>query len=370
MTPPLIIGGGPAGAAAAIHLVRAGHVATLLERTSGPTDKVCGDFLSAEAVTALQGLGLDPAALGAAPIGRLRLVHATRVAETVLPFPALGLSRRILDEALIGRAAALGVRVHRAETVQALDAAGNRLEVRTTSADLTAETVFLATGKHDLRGAPRSARDTGRIGLKTYLRLSRDQHAALQGHVELVLFHGGYAGLQPVEGGAAVLCAVVDKAAFAAVGGTWTTLLHSITAGCPHLASRLAGSDALRDRPVAIAGIPYGHLHRPTPDDPPALFRLGDQACVIPSLTGDGVAIALHSAGIAVETWLTGGDAADHHRRLATALQGQMRLAGMLHRLCLGPLQGWVATFGQAAPALLRHAAAWTRLRPAAYTTR
>ncbi len=367
MIPPLIIGGGPAGAAAAIHLARAGHRATLLERTCGPTDKVCGDFLSAEAITALHGLGLHPAALGAAPIGRFRLVHGRREAETTLPFPAFGLSRRILDEALIGHAAALGVQLRRGEAVRACDTAGGRLRVRTTAADLTAEIVFLATGKHDLRGTPRSSRDTRRIGLKTYLRLAPDQQAALQGYVELVLFGGGYAGLQPVEDGAAVLCAVVDKAAFAAAGGTWAALLHSIAVTCPHLASRLAGSVALRDRPVAIAGIPYGHLHHPTPNDPPGLFRLGDQACVIPSLTGDGVAIALHSAGMAAETWLTGGEATDYHRRLAAALRGQMRLAGTLHQLCLGPLQGLVASLARVAPGLLRHAASWTRLQSALF---
>ena len=44
---PLIIGAGPAGCAAAIALARAGHQPDLIERTSGPTDKVCGDFLSA-----------------------------------------------------------------------------------------------------------------------------------------------------------------------------------------------------------------------------------------------------------------------------------------------------------------------------------
>lgn len=366
MTAPLVIGGGPAGAAAAISLARGGAAVTLLERSRGPTDKVCGDFLSTEALTALRGLGLDLSALGAAPIGRLRLVHAGRVAATMLPFPACGLSRRVLDEALLGRAIAVGVDVRRGETVRELASSGTRMTVRMAAGGFTADCVFLATGKHDLRGAIRATRDTGTIGLKTYLRLAPAQRAGLEGHVELVLFRGGYAGLQPVEDGGAVLCAVIDKRRFAAAGGTWPALVDAIATDCPHLAARLAGAQPLRDRPVAIAGIPYGHLHSPAQDDPPGLFRLGDQACVIPSLTGDGVAIALHSAAEAARTWLGGGTASEHHLRLARTLKGQMRLAGVLHGLCLGPAQGWVASAGRVAPTLLRHAASWTRLRTAA----
>ena len=42
----LVIGGGLAGAAAAVHLAGAGRDVCLLERTTGPHDKVCGEFLS------------------------------------------------------------------------------------------------------------------------------------------------------------------------------------------------------------------------------------------------------------------------------------------------------------------------------------
>ena len=117
------------------------------------------------------------------------------------------------------------------------------------------------------------------------------------------------------------------------------------------------------DRPLAVGGIPYGFLAWP---GEAGLFRVGDQAAVIPSLTGDGMAIALHSAAEAARTWLGGGTASEHHLRLARTLKGQMRLAGVLHGLCLGPAQGWVASAGRVAPTLLRHAASWTRLRTAA----
>ncbi len=69
---------------------------------------MCGDFLGADAIERLNALGVDPAGLGAVPIQHLCLVTADRVARVELPFPALGLSRRVLDEALLRRAEALG----------------------------------------------------------------------------------------------------------------------------------------------------------------------------------------------------------------------------------------------------------------------
>ena len=93
----MIIGGGPAGASAAIALARAGHVATLIERNVGAMDKVCGDFLSAEAVAVVEALGVDLST--ASTITGLRLVHKNRAAVTELPFVARGLSRRALAPA-------------------------------------------------------------------------------------------------------------------------------------------------------------------------------------------------------------------------------------------------------------------------------
>jgi len=46
----LIIGGGVAGGAVAAHLACARREVILIERKAGPHDKVCGEFISCEAV--------------------------------------------------------------------------------------------------------------------------------------------------------------------------------------------------------------------------------------------------------------------------------------------------------------------------------
>ena len=61
----------------------------------------------------------------------------------------------------------------------------------------------------------------------------------------------------------------------------------------PHLATRLSGAEAVLAAPLSIAGVPYGFIHQHAADDPDRVFRLGDQAAVIQSFTGDGMAIAL-----------------------------------------------------------------------------
>jgi geranylgeranyl reductase family protein len=56
-----VVGGGPAGAAAAITLARAGREVVLVDRATFPRDKFCGDGLTTSALRLLERLGLDPA---------------------------------------------------------------------------------------------------------------------------------------------------------------------------------------------------------------------------------------------------------------------------------------------------------------------
>ena len=123
----MIVGGGPAGAAAAITLARDGHAATLIERSVHASDKVCGDFLSAEALEMIEGLGVDLSA--ASTITAVRLVNRNRIVTTRLPFAARGLSRRALDEALLRQAQAHGATVLRGHRVRAIRQDGGSLRL-------------------------------------------------------------------------------------------------------------------------------------------------------------------------------------------------------------------------------------------------
>ncbi len=359
----VVAGGGPAGAAAAALLAGSGRKVLVLERDGTPADKVCGDFLSVEAQQALGDLGLDLPALGASPIRSVRLMHGDRIAEAALPFPALGLSRRALDAALLDVAAGCGAAVRRGVKVQNLSRDGAALVLATGEGELRPDAVFLATGKHELRGAARAVRAPKSVGFKTYVALAPEQTRALRGAVEVVLFEGGYAGLLLVEADAANLSLVVSNDRLARAGGTWDGLLASLQAECALLARRLSGATPLRARPLAISRLPYGFIHAPGPADLAGVYRLGDQIAVIPSLTGDGVSIALHTARRGADAYLAGRSAGEYHADLRRDLRGQMLRASLVHRACLSAaLQPAVLYACWMVPAIMRVAAAWTRI--------
>ena len=344
----VIAGGGVAGAAVACLL---GRDALLLEREAGPHDKICGEFISHAAQTYLARLGVDLHALGAVPIRAVRLVQGRRVATARLPFRAVSLSRRVLDEALLQRAATKGAEIMRGHAVRGW--ADGMLDVDGVGR-IPAPVLFLATGKHDLRGIRRAPRTppADLVGLKMYLTLAPAQEADLAGHVELLLFPGGYAGLQMVEGGAANLCLLIDRARFEQAGRTWPGVQRMLERSLPHVARRLADAVPRLDRPLSIFRVPYGFIHAPGPADPAGLFRLGDQMGVIPSFCGDGVSIALHTAFAATAALRDGGPSA-YHRRMGGDLAGPIGRAEALYRLSrarpglvVGAVRAWPASLG------------------------
>jgi len=352
--PAVIIGGGLAGAAAATALARSKFPVTLIERQPGPTDKVCGEFLSREAQIYLQRLGLDLAALGAHRISHLRLVYENSVVRVALPFAGMGLSRRVLDEALLAKAVSYGVKLERGRGANLSDFC---LNGRSSDGPL-----LLATGKHDLRAIPRQplAPKENLVGFKAYYTLAPRQAAALYGHVEVILFGGGYAGLQMVEAGRANLCLLVQRARLRRVGFSWPRLRDDLCSENPHLRSRLDGAVAEWEKPLAIYRVPYGFVHRA--DD--AFYRLGDQMGVIDSFSGDGMSIALHSAALAASSVLAGSGPAQgvkaYHRQMRRDISAQIQLAR------------WLYQAGQQhSGALLRLARVWPgSLRLATHLTR
>lgn len=363
----VIVGGGLAGAATACILAGAGRPALLIERDPEPRHKVCGEFLSVEAQAYLAHLGLDLDRLGASRILRLHLFQRRAMAEIELPFLARGLSRRILDEALLQEARSRGAAIIRGTPVRSIaaDRAHIHLDMEGHSEVFT-ETLFLATGKHDVRGAKRQADGAMNdlIGFKMHYRLEKEQRHALEGSVEVLLFSGGYAGLQMIEQGIANLCLVVTRRCFELIGKNWNDLLDHIARECPHLAHRLQGAQPLFERPLSIFQIPYGFLHDPDPGEPQGLFRLGDQAGVIPSFTGEGMSMALHSGCLAAATFLSRGNASSFfHRRMQDDTRRQIRVASALNN-AIRHAAGRNAVFHLCRiwPAAMRHVTRLTRM--------
>ena len=357
----LVIGGGVAGSAVACQLARAGKQIVLVERRIEPHDKVCGEFVSAEAAFYLSQLGVRPQSFGAVKIAHLNLYSSDAAASTELPFPALSVSRRLLDETLITTAIEAGAEVRRGHAVRSLQRQGDQWVAELDNdSRIAVDDVFLATGKHDLRGWKRPPGvQNDLIGFKVHFRLAPAQVSALTSLVELFLFPGGYAGLSLIENGIANLCLVVQRDRFDELDNRWDLLLSSLRAESLPLYAALAGAQPCTFRPLAIAAIPYGFVRRTGN----GLWCLGDQAAVIPSFSGDGISIALHSACLASRSYLSGKTSAQFQSDLARDVSRQVRMATNLSRLLVQPMGRTIAmAVGQLLPGLLRQIARSTRI--------
>jgi len=114
----VVVGGGPAGAAAAIALARGGRDVMVVDRASFPRDKICGDGLTAGALRQLDALGLDPRAVPSwKPVDDV-VVRSPAGHEVTFPLPrgdglyAVVARRTELDVALLDVARAAGAKVH------------------------------------------------------------------------------------------------------------------------------------------------------------------------------------------------------------------------------------------------------------------
>ena len=293
-----VIGGGPAGAAAAILAARRGLSVALFERGTPGRDKVCGEYVSAEALPLLEQL--IPGVVAAAPVlmAAAWISRRGRRVEFALPRPARGISRLQLDGALWGAAGAAGAVLHPRIAVTAYRATAPGAELDTDAGTYQARYVLVAAGRWwRLAGlaagaiaAPSPAE--GWVGVKARLT-----GVAGSSMVEMFVFRGGYCGLAPVENGWTNACCLIHRESAAGLANchdfpAWITA----AAAHPALAERLRpGRQATPT--VVTAPVMMGAR---TAVCAGALLT-GDAAGFVDPFTGDGLARALLSAQLAVE---------------------------------------------------------------------
>jgi len=323
----IAVGGGLAGAAFAIELARSGARVVLVERSRSAVLKVCGDFLSAEALELLIYLGIDAAALGATAVEQLTLAAGKKAADARLPFRGGGLSRMRLDETLLTEAARAGVEVVRGPTAKGLEISVDHVLVTTDGASHSAPIAALATGKHNLRGWPRGPGTA--TGFKIQFAPSAAAQRELGARVRLTLFEGGYIGACLVEDNLLTICWQIDANQLKRIGPHWRTQLAAFSRESPWLGDLLDGAIPLSERPAAVSNLPFGYRRREA--IAPNVFPIGDQLAVIPAFTGDGTSIALASGIGAARSILAGQRAPAFQARFVAALSGQFALARPLN---------------------------------------
>lgn len=337
---------------------RAPHL--LIERQAETGDALCGGFLSWRTLAMLERLGVRASALNRDHIRRVSLHRDGRKAIAWLPRPGLAVSRWRLDTLLTEHARTAGAAIESGVTARRHEDAVIHLA---DGAMLGADALFLACGKHDLRGLARPAEARGGdpvLGLRTRLGPAVALDRMVGGTIELHLFDRGYAGVAAQEDGTVNLCMAVHRSRLDAAGSP-EALLTMLGNESPQLGERLAfrASGAAID---AVANVPYGWRAEA---GTAGLFRLGDQAAVIPSLAGEGIGLALESGARAATAYRRGGSEAAiaFQADFAASARRPLAIAGMIRAAAESPAAMAMLVVARLAPSLVGLAARLTRVK-------
>lgn len=293
----IVIGGGIAGCSATIELARLGYRVLLLEQQRYPTHKLCGEFLSVEVIAAFEKLGvLDTVRnLGACPINRAYITTSTGASfSSKLPGVALGLSRYRLDFTLFRRAQELGAICN--DSVVVHNVSGDLKQgfvVTTNRGDFESSVVLGAYGK------------SSSLDRKIRPFLQKTPFVAFKAHykgidlsetIEMHAFPGGYCGLSPIEEKLINVCWIAHEHTLRAAGGNVERMIAGSLKQNAVLAKRFESIQRVSQSFQALSQITFAIKGKFDQD----ICMIGDTAGMIAPLCGDGMAMALRSAELAV----------------------------------------------------------------------
>lgn len=293
----LIIGAGPAGLVAGIHLAQHGVSVVVLEKETFPRHKVCGEYVSREVLPYLKKLGVDLEHLKPKRISKFQFTSAQgKSLEAPLALGGLGLSRYAFDNHLYQKAVRSGV-VVKHETVISCFYIDKQFHIETRGGTAYhAKQVLGAFGKRsnlDLSMARLFARKKSPwMAIKEHY----EQQDFPDDLVALHNFSGGYCGLSKTESHAVNVCYLTRTEPFRTAGNT-QTFSATVLSKNPFLSEFLSTARPLFKKPLSIAQISFEQKSLIENH----ILMLGDAAGLLHPLCGNGMAMAVHSAKLAAE---------------------------------------------------------------------
>jgi geranylgeranyl reductase family protein len=322
----VVVGGGPAGAAAALGALRAdpGARVLILDAAAFPRDKVCGDGVAPQAMDVLAALGVDTASLvaGTSAITRLRL-RSPGGHEVARPFarPAFVVPRLLLDERLVRAAVSAGAVLarHRVRTIVRLPHC------------------VLVDGRYLARTV------IGADGAESVVRRHTTARRAPDGTVALAI--RGYAPAHPWPAREQSL--VMARAHWPAYAWVFPVGDGTANVGYGELLRGSTPSRALLEQrlqalvPEAVPASLRGHrlpLSNGRPDVAHGRVLLaGDAASLINPMTGEGIYYAVASGALAGAAAVTGDPGTRYRRELRRLLGRHLRTTDALAALSRRP---------------------------------
>ncbi len=406
----LIVGAGPAGAATAIQLARAGWSVALVEAQRFPRRKVCGECIAASNLPLLHRLGVGAAVLAQAgpDLRRVSLLQGGHAVTAALPAAAdhtlawgRALGRETLDSLLLQQAREAGATVFQPWALAAAGGSAGAWQCTLRSRDSAPPLNLQAQLVVDAHGSWEGAWASSSEGLCTALpeaspvgppsaRMPRPRHrraadlfafkanfsgtALATGAISVLALHGGYGGMVVADAGLATLACCVRRDRLRALRAATPGLRAGdavqawLQRSCAGVREALQG--AQREGPWLASG-PLAPGRRIAAGD--AVFRVGNAAGEAHPILGEGISMALQSAALLCSQLLGSGGAAavpdgprqrQLQQRYAAAWQQEfgprLRLACAFAQLAMLP---WSAALllrlAQAWPGLLTQGARW-----------
>ena len=286
----VVIGGGPAGACAAITAAQAGARVILIERAALPRPKVCGCCLSDAGVAGLEAIGARQVLHDAVPIDAVRLATGGR--EARLPRASgVALSREALDARLGAHARSHGVHVLE-RTSARVRADGTVTLASDPAKSLRPECTVVADGLggaslDDVPGFEWRIEPRSRMGFSAVLPSGAVD--CVPGEIRMHVAHAGYIGAVRIEDGSIDVAAAVRPDALRDAGGpaacarAW--LGDAVLDPDAMDAARWRGTPALTRRRACLAA--------------PRILVAGDAAGYVEPFTGEGMGWAIATGAAA-----------------------------------------------------------------------
>lgn len=306
----IIVGAGPAGAATAFFLARAGVETLVVDRASFPRDKPCSEYMSPQASRILDEMGLLDCVVraGAAHLGGMRVrapngtsfqgrygdVEGHRGYRDV----GLALRRTVLDAMLVDRARESGVLVREGVRVigPARDTSGRVTGVDVIDRDGGARTLHanVVVGADGLRsivsrrlGLAGRRRAQSRVAFVTHFAGVDGIGDVGEMHVE----RDGYIGLADVGRAVTNVAVVVPRHHARDAAGDPESFVDEWIRRRAHIAPRF--THAVRVGPVLATG-PFASASRRA--WAPGAALVGDAADFFDPFTGEGIYAAMRGA--------------------------------------------------------------------------
>ena len=335
----LVIGGGPAGATAAMLLARAGRSVMVVDKAVFPRDKCCGDGLTTLALRELDVLGFKPAMVPSWQTVDEAWLRSPSGREVCLPLPSNGIfgataPRLELDFALLQMAREAGAEVREGCAVVGVAQTDTGVDVDVEGiGSVRAKFAIAADGMWSPTRKALGLAEPGYLGEWHAFRQYATGVTGPAAHRLYVWFEPdflpGYAWSFPLPDGRVNLGFGVlrdGERTGKSMNAEWAGLLDR-----PHIRAALGPDATLQDR-VAAWPIPAG-IDRATLSAERVLF-VGDAARATDVMTGEGIGQAIVTGRLAAEAVLAGGEvAAKYERSVRAHLLADHRTSKLLNRL-------------------------------------